>query len=373
MPPEILDLSQEPGPLCLVGRGLAGAPPGFAELPALLVEKGRVRALGQAALAAGAPRWELPDLWLCPAPLDAHVHLCMRGSPEENLAASWRAGLAAVRDLGQKPTQPTPGQETRPPLVQASGPGLCAPGDGFCWLAHALRGPEAFARATRERAQAGVAVIKVFLTGLLDFDHPGQVLAPLAVSAPELAAVCQEARRWGLPVAVHASGIPAARVAAQCGVTSLEHGFFLDRPTLALLAQAGVSWVPTAATIRGLWEDAARFTPPQLDNLTRIIESQLLALGLAREEGVNLVLGSDAGAVNLPHDRALFREMAMWQEAGLPGEEIFAAATGRAADLLGLAGVVGELALEARAWLLGVPEDPQVNPLGLASPAWRSF
>jgi imidazolonepropionase-like amidohydrolase len=57
--------------LCLLAKGLAWAEP-YQGPPAVLVREGRVAALGNQALELAAERVELPDLWLSPAPLDAH-------------------------------------------------------------------------------------------------------------------------------------------------------------------------------------------------------------------------------------------------------------------------------------------------------------
>lgn len=88
---------------------------------------------------------------------------------------------------------------------------------------------------------------------------------------------------------------------------------------------------------------------------------------------MDLVLGTDAGFYGLAHGEAVFQEMACWLEAGVKPHTVFAAATSRAARLLGLAGELGSLAEGARAWLLGVPGDPQSDPLLLAQPRWRNF
>jgi imidazolonepropionase-like amidohydrolase len=341
------------------------------------VQAGRIRALGDEALAAGAPEHRLPGLWLAPAPLDAHVHLCLGAGPEgprASLAAWGRAGVAAVRDLGNPPKREPPAERRQgPPLCVASGPGLGAAGEGGSWLAHGLSGPEEFARAAARAARPG-GWVKIFATGLLDFGRPGRVEHPLAVSGREMAAAVRAAHEAGARVAVHASGEEAVLAALAAGADSLEHGFFLGRGALERLAESGAAWSPTLAAVQAHAADPSGRHPPEVRaNLRSIAQGQARALRLGHELGVRLVAGSDAGSYGLAHGSALWLELAAWLEAGLPPGEVLAACTGRAAAAVGLEGEVGVLAPGARAWLLACGRDPAADPLALAEPAWRSF
>ena len=352
--------------LCLLAEGLAGAAE-YEGPPAVLTGEGRILALGDQALAAGAPLRRLEGLWLAPAPIDAHVHLWLGGRAEDNLRAWQQAGVAAVRDMGHSPARPAPRPVPgQPPLLRAAGVGLGAEGEAASWLAEGLAGAAAFAAAARARARAGAGLIKVFATGLLDFQRPGQVQHPLAVGREDLAAVVGVAREAGLSVAVHASGVETVRAAVEAGVTSIEHGFFLDRATLELMAARGVAWVPTLAAVQAHAEDPEGRHPPRIrDNLRRIVRSQAAAIRRAEELGVELVVGSDAGSYGLAHGQALRREMGAWLEAGLSPRTVFAASTQRAARLLGLEGEVGMIAVGARAWLWAWEGDPRREGTGL--------
>ena len=363
------------GPVCLVAKGLAGANAPDDAPAAVLANNGRIEALGQQALASGAKRLLLPELWLSPAPLDAHVHLLMRSNLANSLEEFHRAGIAAVRDLGNRPVDDTPvGIADRAPLVKVSGPGLCNNGPGSCWLAHKLETPEQFARQARETVNSGVDMVKVFVSGLLSFDQPGEVEHPDAVNEACLAAVVNEADAAGLPVAVHASGIKAVSRAVRCGVRSVEHGYFLDEPTWRMMAERGVSWVPTIAPIVTHYEDQnGRHVPETLSVLKLIFQRQIADLTIADSLGVDLVLGTDAGSYGLPHEHAVRRELELWVESGLDPLVIFQAATIRAARLLSLEGEVGEIRPGARSWLLGLNGDPRKKPLLMCSPSWRSF
>ncbi len=361
------------GPLCLLAAGLAGAP-GHHGPAAVLVQGGRVLALGQEALDAGAERRDLSPRWLAPAPLDAHVHLWLGGTPAQNLSAWYQAGAAAVRDLGHPPAKAMPEVPQPPPLLRSSGPGLGAAGDGGSWLAESLSGPRAFAQAARRRAEAGACAIKVYCCGLLDFERPGRVGFPNVVDQEELLAAAQAAREAGLPLVAHANGEETVREAIKAGADSIEHGFFLGEETLWDMAARGVNWSPTLAAVQAHQSDPEGRHPGWVRrNLARIARGQARAMCQAEYLEVNLVLGSDAGSYGLPHGRALFLEMAAWLGAGISPETVFAAATERAARALGLAGELGTIAPGARAWLLACEGDPAAAPLVMDGAARVGF
>lgn len=340
----------------------------------MLIRQGRVAALGEEALAKGGPPRGLPGLWLSPAPLDAHVHLYLGPGPEQAMQAWREAGVAAVRDLGHKPHHATPRDNGGPPLLRTACVGLGAQGEAAYWLAAPLSGAQAFAQAAREQARRGASVIKLFASGLLDFQHPGKVCHPRALSAEEVGAAVQEAHAAGLSVSVHANGEIAVSQALAQGVDGIEHGYFLGPRCLMSMAQKGVWWTPTLAAVQAhLADPQGRHDPATREALAEIVRRQAAQIKLGEELGVNLVMGSDAGSYNLPHGEAIFLEMAAWLEAGVSPGAVFAASTKRAARSMGLAGELGEIAVGARAWLMGTPDDPRRDPLRWQRPAWRNF
>ena len=331
-------------------------------------------ALGEEAIAKAGRRQEFEGLWLSPAPLDAHVHLYLGPGPEQAMESWRRSGVAAVRDLGHKPQHATPRDDGGPPLVRTACVGLGATGEAAYWLAAPMNGAQAFAQAAREQARRGASVIKLFASGLLDFEHPGEVCHPQALTNEEVAAAVQEAHGAGLPVSVHANGEKAVSQALAQGVDGIEHGYFLGPRCLLSMAQKGVWWTPTLAAVEAhLADPDGRHDQTTMDALAEIVRLQQAQIKLGEELGVKLVLGSDAGSYNLPHGEAVFREMASWLEAGVSPATVFEASTKRAARCMGLAGDLGEIAVGARAWLLGTAQDPRRDPLQWQRPVWRSF
>jgi len=197
--------------------------------------------------------------------------------------------------------------------------------------------------------------IKIILTGIIDFEA-GAVTEPPQFDADELALIVRTARAYGKPTFAHCSGIEGIRIAAAAGVGSIEHGFFMDRDALAVMADKQIAWVPTFSPVHFQWArpELAGWSAEVVGHLRRILDSHLEHVGAAHAAGVPLVAGSDAGSVGVRHGPALIDEIDFFLEAGVPMGAALEAATstprrlwraapadigpGAAAELITLAG-----------------------------------
>lgn len=361
--------------MSLLAAGLAGADLDPGEPPAVVIADGLIQEVGRAALHSGAEVLDLGGLWLTPAPMDAHVHLHLGGDPTDNLRASLEQGIAAVRDLGHGPRLPSPETPRQgAPHVYASGPGLGCKGEGGSWLAEGIAGPEQMLEAVHRRAEQGACIIKVFASGLLDFEHPGEVLHPHALNPEEMAAAVKAAAEHGLKVAAHVNGASAVRGAVQAGVATVEHGYFLDQDCLRLMAERGVTWVPTLGAVLAHAKDAeGRHSEQVRHNLGIIAQGQMRSMALAEDLGVGMAVGTDAGSYGMRHGYALYTEIEAWLNAKLSPYTVYDGVTKMFANLGMHVQHVGLIRKGAPVWLLGVEQNPASHPMTMQSAKWRSF
>jgi len=99
----------------------------------------------------------------------------------------------------------------------------------------------------------------------------------IGFSQKELEALIQEAHRLRKRVAAHAIFVPHIGIAVRADVDTLEHGWYLDAESAAMMAEKGIFWIPTIT-----------FTNPQH------IQKQIEKLGaenpIARKLMVNVPL-----------------------------------------------------------------------------------
>lgn len=156
----------------------------------------------------------------------------------------------------------------------------------------------------------GADFIKIMISGLMDFDHWG-VLTDSPMDGAEIAALIHIAHEEGFSVMAHANGTEAVLPAARAGVDSVEHGAYLGEAALAAMAESGVVWVPTLATIGNL-RGTGRFSEAAV---TAILATAQGNLRRFHALGGLLAPGSDAGAYAVPHGAGGLEEYRLLTEA----------------------------------------------------------
>ncbi len=201
--------------------------------------------------------------------------------------------------------------------------------------------------------RAGAGVIKCATTGGAS-SRAGHGPRDPAFDRDEMRALVDEAHALGLTVACHALGGPGLRLALEAGVDSIEHGCYLDEDPelIAMMAERGVFLVPTLTVYEYHRESPA---PHVRERARALKEHHLESVRRALAAGVRVVAGTDAGGHGHPPNAV---ELAHLVAAGLTPMQAIQAATGLAAECLGLGREIGTLEKGKRADLVVVNGDP---------------
>ena len=126
--------------------------------------------------------------------------------------------------------------------------------------AQIVDGVDGVRKAVREQLTIGADVIKIYADHRRrGTDNPDMLTAFPTFSLDEMKAIVDEATRVSVKVAAHVYHSAAAQTAIQAGVTSLEHGMYLDDATFDQMAKKGVYWVPTLmAYLQGMDDPAEK-------------------------------------------------------------------------------------------------------------------
>ena len=316
---------------------------------------------------------------VAPGLIDSHVHLMMDGRPdvasavdESDYAASYRAarnldaavsvGVTAVRDLGSRGTLALDAGEAvadgvlTGPRVVACGRNVIMTGGHGNWFGREADGPAEVRKAAREQLKAGADVLKCMATGGVLTE--GAVTGAPELTPEELAAFTDAAAPTDTPTAAHAHGETGIKNAVRAGITSIEHGTFMDAEAAELMAERGTFWVPTASALHGIVDHGVEAGIPtdavaKAEDATDRFEA---AWEHALEADVRIAMGTDAGT---PFNffEEIPQELAYMVEYGLSPAEALEAATVNAADLLGLDDC-GRVAAGYRADLVVLDDDP---------------
>lgn len=217
-------------------------------------------------------------------------------------------------------------------------------------------GRDELIKAVRLQIKRGSDVIKIASTGgVLDLSENG---SGAEFTIDEIKAVVETAKDYGLRVACHAHGAEGIKRAILGGVTSIEHGTFMNEEDFALAKKYGTYLVPTIIAGKSVADSAKipGYFPPVIARKAVEVGTQIQAnFGKAYKAGVKIAFGTDAGVYAHGKNAIEFQYMV---EAGMPPMEAIKAATVNAADLLGMSDYIGSVSKGKSADIVAVDGDP---------------
>ena len=416
-----------PGALALVGGTVIDGT-GRAPIPraTVLVVAGKIACVGPAAacpVPEGTTVKDVSGKYVTPGLVDAHVHFSQTGwadgrpdaadarafHPYEKVEADLEAhperffrsqlcsGVTAVFDVGGYPwTLHLADRASSDPLA----PHVLAAGPLLSTLDHWLNLPaerQFILLRDADTARAGVAylashgshAVKVWY--IVDAEHP------VDASAPAVLAAGAEAKRAGLPLIVHATGLAEAKVALRAGAALLVHSVDdlpIDAEFIELARRNGTIYCPTLTvadgylrlreaiaaksapsiddpngcvdpTIRARLQETPRLPPVDASRLAASHErlarrATTMAENLRRvaEAGIPIAMGTDAGNPLTLHGPSVYAEMEAMQKAGMPAANVLVAATRGGSRAMGLDNEIGTIEKGKAADLLVLDADP---------------
>jgi len=236
--------------------------------------------------------------------------------------------------------------------VSPSGFSCCVPNDPLL-PDDVVNSPEDVRPVVRRIVRAGADVIKCATTGGAS-SRPGHGPRDGAFNLDEMQALTEEAHALDRRVMCHALGGRGLRIAIEAGVDSIEHGCYLNEEPelLDLMAEQGIFFVPTFAVYEYHRKSAL---PHVRERAHHLQEHHVESLRRAFAAGVKIAAGTDAGGHGHPSNAM---EIECLVKAGLAPLQALRAATGWAAECLGLEHDIGTVEKGKLADLIVVAGDP---------------
>lgn len=326
---------------------------------------------------------------IVPALVDAHSHLTMpggshwieRGSdPLDRLREVARrnanrlvqAGILWARDVGSPAgkdgravsldVRAELANRVGTPYIRAAGTWIAK--EGYLPMTVAVQDGAGLRSAALAQLDAGTDFVKIML------DPPDRSdRCPFTVDDVSRASQAVHAR--GRRITAHATILDGARVGAQAGVDSIEHGMEIDDDVAAAMRANNVALVSTLSVLAS-WASFERTTRIERfvgeegkRKLAARREGAFAAIKAAHRAGVRIAAGSDFGGGSLRAGHLAW-EVEQLVEAGLEPHEALAAVTWRGGELLDIEHA-GRLAPGDPADLVLVHGDPLSDPRAL----WR--
>ncbi|HEY3055986.1 MAG TPA: amidohydrolase family protein [Thermoanaerobaculia bacterium] len=361
----------------------------------IVVTGNKITAIGSnVAVPTGARVIDLGDATLMPGLIDAHVHLVGRqlGEPGWDTASvrdlngygairavghaekTLLAGITTVRNVGAANFDDVALRQAindgfvRGPRMRVAGHAIGITG-GHCDdngykpgvaergpLEGVANGPEEVRAAVRYQVKYGADVIKTCASGGVLSE--GDAVGATQYTYEELKALVDEARKLDRKVAAHAHGTEAIKIATRAGVSSIEHGSFLDEEGARLMAQNGTYLVPTLSAAEVV-ENAAKkgvLKGLRAEKALAAAASIRNSIKIAIANRVPIAMGTDAGVG--PHGANAHELELLVSWGGMRPLDAISAATMGGARLLGWDKTIGSLETGKYADIIAVTGDP---------------
>ena len=300
--------------------------------------------------------------WIAPGLVDAHCHVGLGvehgvfASPEEaerQAITDRDAGTLLIRDAGSPiDTHWTDGRADLPRIIRA-GRHIARPRRYIRDLAVEID-PDQLVAEVERQARAGDGWVKLVGDWI---DRSQGDLAPLWPQDVAAQAIAR-AHAMGARVTAHCFGEQSVAELVAAGIDGIEHGTGLSDDVIDEMARRQVALVPTMVNLENFPSIAAsgeaKF-PVYAAHMRALHARRLDVLGHAREAGVPIYAGTDAGST-MPHG-LIGREIELLCQIG-DAEFALGAASWRARDWLGRPGLTDG----APADLVVYDADPIAHP-----------
>jgi imidazolonepropionase-like amidohydrolase len=295
----------------------------------------------------------LSNFTVFPPLIDAHVHLSMSGTLDldqrqaqlnlnvvqaqhlitRHLNQYHQSGIVAVRDGGDHFGHTYHLKHTVNHKVVIHSPGVA-------WYKKGRYGK--FVGKVLDSGKKGlqdiqsyrkIDHIKIIQSGINSVKQFGKQTVE-QFSLTEMTAICQWALKHQKKVMVHANGVDPVAIAIQSGCTSIEHGYFMGQDNLKKMADQQIFWTPTLTPMVALSKYLT--DPKEKDIARRTVDHQFEQMTLARNYGVPVICGSDAGSYGVNHGKGLISEIRLFVECGYSLSQAIQSCTSLSNKLLGI-------------------------------------
>jgi imidazolonepropionase-like amidohydrolase len=217
-------------------------------------------------------------------------------------------------------------------------------------------GIESCRRTTRDMITGGADWIKIYSSCSGSAFCSNEEGAPMFFD-DEIKAITDVAKKYNIKVAAHSHPRASALHVLKYGVSSIEHGSFINDEAMDTMIKNGVYYVPTVSVMDVLEKDIAdpETDPKMVEHEKKFYENNPKKIFEAYKKGVKIATGTDAGVT--PHGKN-YREVERFVELGMTNADALRAGTINSADLLDMSDELGTIEKGKIADIIAIDGNP---------------
>ena len=364
---------------------------------AVTVQNGTIISIEKGGVAPrGAREIDLRGKYLIPGLINLHCHLAGDGKPQKidgstaklieqqlrnpigrfvmkrmtaiSAKTALLAGITTIRTVGglssfdaEVRDEIAAGKRIGPRILAAN-EAISVPGGHMAGtLALIAHSPLEAKRMVGQISEEKPDLIKLMITGgTLDIERPGDE-GKVLMTDEEISVAVKEAHRLGYPVSAHVQSTDGIRAALLNGVDTIEHGASLDDAIVALFKEKGAALISTITPVAIMACLPTKSSGlPELYQKSCELYMKEVITGFRRavREDIPIGLGLDDGSPYVTH-YGMWRELDFFARyIGVSPEYALWCATGRNAEIAGIAHITGTVEIGKSADFLVADENP---------------
>ncbi|HSQ34024.1 MAG TPA: amidohydrolase family protein [Peptostreptococcaceae bacterium] len=189
------------------------------------------------------------------------------------------------------------------------------------FLGKGISGIADFKELFKELKDKKIDHLKILISGIVSFDEYKKV-GNIGFKYSELDYMVKLAKDNDLHIMAHVNSVEGIDMAINCGVNTIEHGYFITKEQLQIIKEKNIIWVPTLSPLGNILDIKDKKFNKNIYIIEHIYNEHLNMIKEAYDLNVKMAIGSDSGCYGVFHGQGLLDEINHFCKSGIKRDDV---------------------------------------------------
>jgi imidazolonepropionase-like amidohydrolase len=189
------------------------------------------------------------------------------------------------------------------------------------FLGKGISGIADFKELFKELKDKKIDHLKILISGVVSFDEYKKV-GNIGFKYSELDYMVKLAKDNELQIMAHVNSVEGIDMAINCGVNTIEHGYFITKEQLQIIKEKNIIWVPTLSPLGNILDIKDKKFNKNIYIIEHIYNEHLNMIKEAYDLNVKMAIGSDSGCYGVFHGQGLLDEINHFCKSGIKRDDV---------------------------------------------------
>ena len=189
------------------------------------------------------------------------------------------------------------------------------------FLGKGISGIADFKELFKELKDKKIDHLKILISGIVSFDEYKKV-GNIGFKYSELDYMVKLAKDNDLHIMAHVNSVEGIDMAINCGVNTIEHGYFITKEQLQIIKEKNIIWIPTLSPLGNILDIKDKKFNKNIYIIEHIYNEHLNMIKEAYDLNVKMAIGSDSGCYGVFHGQGLLDEINHFCKSGIKRDDV---------------------------------------------------